>query len=67
MSWKKANESFSIKVYLIFPLSRPSFRHSVMQAEIYVYSEKPDTGEPSFQAMFIFGYAAAGEAINQDE
>lgn len=39
----------------------------MMQAEIYVYSEKPDTGEPSFQAMFIFGYAAAGEAINQDE
>lgn len=38
-----------------------------MQAEIYVYSEKPDTGEPSFQEMFIFGYAAAGEAINQDE
>lgn len=38
-----------------------------MQAQIYVYSEKPNTVEPSFQAVFILGYAVAGEAINQDE
>lgn len=47
--------NLSVSKFTFFPLLCPSFRHSVTQDEIYVYSEKPDTLESSFQAMFILG------------